>query len=109
MSEKTIKAQLKIQDREMFRKAVTERDNAIILLRQRSLQLNKIAEGLKELAKKVVSERQAAGALQFAINQDQYIRHQIRVQAFEESFGLIAGSHPGSEQFEKVLKLGAKV
>lgn len=108
MSEKQVRAQRKIQDREMFRKAATERDNAIILLRQRSQQLNKIAEGLKELAKKVVSERQAAGTLQFAINQDQYVRHQIRVQALEESFGLLAGCHPGSEQFEKVLNLGAK-
>lgn len=108
MSEKTIKVQRKIQDREMFKKAVSDRNTLAVLLQQRSQQLNKIAEGLKELAKKVVSERQAAGSLKFAINQDQYIRHQIRVQALEESFGLIAGSHPGSEQFEKILNLGAK-
>jgi len=108
MSGKTAKALRKIQDREMVSKLVSEKNELVTLVNERTKQLNLAGDGLRRLAKRIIALRAEISPLRFAMDQTQYIQGQEKIRVFEEAFTLVTGIPHDSEKFESMITLGAK-
>ena len=107
MSEKTARAMRKIEDREIVSRLTAEKNALSALVNERTRMLNRTGDGLRALARKIVSARQEVAPLRYAVDQEPYLRGQFRVSLFEEAFEIVTGIKRGSDKFESVIK-GAK-